>query len=1619
MAFSRVMDIIFIIHHLSFTAHHYIKVSVFDEIRRKIPEALRKERYRFQTRLRALEQNGHVVDVQKLSEEVSRSAELVEKRRASVPRMQYDQDLPVCQERERIAEAIRRHQVVVVCGETGSGKSTQLPKICLEMGFGVSGMIGHTQPRRIAASSITHRLQQEIPGGKGLVGYKIRFTDHTSPETCVKLMTDGILLAESQGDRNLDQYDVIIIDEAHERSLNIDFLIGILRRVVDRRNDLKVIITSATIDAQRFAEHFRTPAREVPVIEVSGRTYPVEVLYEPLVDEDEDDGGGHDADAVKYRDLRDADIHQGVVRAISRAAGMGQGDMLVFMPTERDIHEVVKMLHGEKQRRQGAIFTGGDVEVLPLYARLPASEQQRIFDPGPKRRIVIATNVAESSVTVPRIRYVIDTGTARISRYSARTKMQRLPVEPISQASADQRKGRCGRIGPGVCIRLYSEADFNRREKYTQPEIQRTNLASVILQTKVFRLGQIETFPFIDPPRKDAIRDGYKTLFEIGALTEAAGAGEVTELGRRLSRLPVDPRIGRMILESVEEAKNNGGTANPIQEVLVIAAALEIRDPRERPVEHQAAADTAHTAFLDARSDFVGLLRLWNFYHHLKATLSRNQLLKACRQNFLSWNRMREWTDMYHQFSELVQDMMRDAKFPAQLLRGDVTHLAVGDGVATNVAPEKYNAIHRAILSGMLANIGRKAESSKEYAVGGGGKCFLWPGSGVVKQCVSGPSVSSGNAADTTVPPPRGPKAGTRFFGRKLGADGTPMDSAPSFPNHKPQTTNPTASAAQRRPLPAWLVAAEMVETTKRYLRTVAEIDPEWAETLAPHLVSRTYSSPHWSKSNNAVMVYEKVTLFGLPIIPKRRVAYAKINPTDARELFLRHGLVEGLLTVKPLELPFYTQNRELLTRLEQLQAKLRRHDFIPGDWKLYDFYDSRLPMEVYDLPTLKKWLAHLKDGTAQGPDGRSGDATITGLNMTEADVLAETLDRGVLQLFPDTLPGISADASFYSLQETPETPAVTHLPAPVAKTAEPKDAAPTDTILGVFTLFGKKAELQRKPTPSPSKTPPTPAPKSLPPPPKTSSQKSPTPHPPHPIPAASAASAAFPLEYRFEPGTAEDGVTVQVTLETVNQVDPRRLAWGIPGLFEERIAALIKSLPKDQRRKLVPAPDTARLLREKIPFGRGDFLRVLAAELTRLAGEPIHPDDLKLDEIPAELQMNIRVVDREGKTLAENRSYDEILRAVGQRTAERFEAIHDSRWRRDGITAWDFGELPVQVTVRAENAGASQGKGQITAYPMLVDAGKSVNLRLANTLFHAESATRRAAIRLFRLAANKELLQQAAWLPGVGPMKSQAFSFISATGLPLESTLADALASAACTPEGISSLADLPSLLRNVPRDKAQFDKLCRDARSRVPLVVQDIGTPLAALWKAYQTAVSAFDSLCQKKGGVSPLIQTLKLGSATAQLPQNPKNTPTTTPPNPKPQSTNLRLQPTVDDISRQLARLMPADFLLTTSWQRLRHYPRYLHGIASRIETLKNANSGQHLALEAQRIDELESFWQRYETLRNDFHLRGLASPELDEFRWLLEEYRVSLFAQKLGTAVPVSAKRLERMWGEMQK
>ncbi|WP_282106504.1 MULTISPECIES: ATP-dependent RNA helicase HrpA [unclassified Crossiella] len=819
------------------------------ELHDRLPELMLRDQRRLRRRVenaRKLRDTGKRAAVTaELAAEIAAAEIRIENRRNARPKIRYPELLPVSQRKDEILAAIRDHQVVIVAGETGSGKTTQLPKICLELGRGVQGLIGHTQPRRLAARTVAERIAEELGTSLGeTVGYQVRFTDQSSTDTLVKLMTDGILLAEIQNDRTLSRYDTLIIDEAHERSLNVDFLLGYLAQLLPRRPDLKVIITSATIDPERFSRHFG----DAPIIEVSGRTYPVETRYRPIIDPDSE------------ADDTDRDQVTAISDAVDELLREGPGDILVFLSGEREIRDTADALEKRELR---------NTEVVPLYARLSAAEQHRVFQSHTGRRIVLATNVAETSLTVPGIKYVIDPGTARISRYSHRTKVQRLPIEPVSQASANQRKGRCGRVSEGICIRLYSEDDFEARPEFTDPEILRTNLASVILQMTSLGLGDLAAFPFIDPPDARNITAGVQLLQELGALDPEQDDHKkrLTPLGRKLSQLPVDPRLARMVL-----AADDLGC---VREVLVITAALSIQDPRERPVDKQQDADSKHARFSDPTSDFLAYLKLWDYLREQQQELSSNRFRKQCRAEYLNYLRVREWQDIHSQLRQVVKQL----------------------GITPNSNPAPEQQVHIALLSGLLSHIGLQEERKKEYLGARSARFAIFPGSALFKK------------------PPR------------------------------------------------WVMAAELVETSRLWGRIAARIEPEWVEPLAGHLVKRTHSEPHWEKKQGAVMAVERVTLYGIPLVVDRKVNYGRIDPDLSRELFIRHALVEGdwQTTHK-----FFHANRALLGEVEALEDRARRRDILVDDETLFAFYDERIGKEVVSGRHFDSWWKKTRRDTPE-----------------------------------------------------------------------------------------------------------------------------------------------------------------------------------------------------------------------------------------------------------------------------------------------------------------------------------------------------------------------------------------------------------------------------------------------------------------------------------------------------------------------------------------------------------------------------------------------------------------------------------------------------------------------------
>lgn len=1357
---------------------------------RRLAETMQSDRHRLRRKLRELRDAEKAKRpceslLKKLDEEFGRSIARRETRTASVPKIEFDSDLPILAKRAEIEAAIRDHQVVIVCGETGSGKSTQLPKLCLSLGRGVSGWIGHTQPRRVAARTIAARVAEELKTTLGTtVGFKVRFTDATQPNTLIKLMTDGVLLAETRSDRFLDQYDTIIVDEAHERSLNIDFLLGYLKRLLPKRPDLKVLITSATIDAARFAEHFGTSVAPAPILEVSGRMYPVEIRWQ-----DRRLGLCPDPDGRDGIPTYD-DPQRAILDAVDELAAENLWDMLIFQPTEWDIHETAKLLRGHCARRGWT----SDVEILPLYARLTLAEQQKVFEPrGGKRRIVIATNVAESSLTVPRILSVIDTGTARISRYSPRSKMQRLPIEAISQASANQRAGRCGRIAPGVCIRLFDEKDFATREKFTPPEIVRTNLASVILQTESLNLGRLEEFPFLEPPKPTAIRDGYRTLFELGAVNER---DQLTELGRKLAKLPVDPRIARIIVA--------GHSEGCLNDILIIAAALEAQDPRDRPLDKQQAADEKHKPFQHPDSDFLAYLKLWDFFHHLKETLSKSQVRKACLQNFLNFNRLREWADLHRQLVELVEENGMKAgkrrwkgEAPAEPIQNATPQLHRGSAGASPSRNEGATAIHRALLAGFLASIANRESESAEYSAAGGLKAVVWPGSGV--------------------------------FASK----------------------------------PKWIVAAELVETSKRYLRTVARIDPAWIEPLAEHLLTRTHSEPHWDRAAGSAMAFERVSLFGLTIVPRRRVRLGRIDPATARQLLVQHGLVERDWDCTA---PFFVHNAELIDELEAIRVKSRRADFLKGEDALLKFYEQRIPPDVVDGASLLKWCNSLnRKPQARAPSGSTATNSSSpsgthacGLRLNESQPLF--LSREDL---------LNPERATASLEDFPETLKLKHI--------------------------------------------------------------------------------QVPLEYKLEPGEADDGITINVPQEGLNQLDPQRLGWLVPGLLEEKVVALIKSLPKELRRLFVPVPETAKAVLKQIKFGEGNVNAAVAAVLTKLSGQRIDPSEIREDDLPPHLRINVKVHGANGKTLGTSRDLEQLRTQLGAKASASFSAIDHSQWNRDGLTDWDFDVLPPSVDL--EHGGL-----KLKGYPSLVDRGERVSLRLADSAEQAAFDTHLGLRRLFVISAAKELKKQVQHLPELGK-----WTLLTAT-LPDKGKLPQLLA------ELIAERALFGSSPVQSPRTKSQFQDRVRAAKLQIPAAVQDVIQLVGPLLAAYTDARRAVE------GCRLPFAQT------------------------------------TIADCREQLARLTEAGFLTATTWDWLQQFPRYFQGIALRIKKL--AAGGQ--ARDQRAMSDIEPRWRKLLARLDADQQVGRHEPHFATCRWMLEELRVSLFAQELRTAIPISPQRWDKQW-----
>jgi ATP-dependent helicase HrpA len=1327
--------------------------SALQRLHAGVAECLLRDRRVLRERLRRVEQllrQGRPASrlIDQITADVEQSRQRRRQRELARPLATFPTDLPVVARREEIARAISDNQVIVLCGETGSGKTTQLPKICLELGRGVDGMIGHTQPRRIAARSVAARIAQELNTNVGAaVGYKVRFGDRTNPDTFIKLMTDGILLAETQGDRWLEQYDTLIIDEAHERSLNIDFLLGYIKQLLPRRPDLKVIVTSATIDPQRFSNHFGA----APIIEVSGRTYPVELRYRPLKSDDPEE--------------EDREQTLGIIEALDELARHGPGDVLVFLSGEREIRETAEELR--KHHPPGT-------EILPLYARLSGDEQAKIFQPHTRRRIVLATNVAETSLTVPGIKYVIDPGAARISRYSPRTKVQRLPIEPVSRASADQRKGRCGRLSEGVCIRLYAQEDFEKRPLFTEPEILRTNLAAVILQMTALRLGDIDKFPFVEPPDKRLIRDGYLTLHELGAVDEE---NELTAIGRQLARLPVDPRLGRMILAAERE--------NCLSEVLIIASALSIQDPRERPMEMAEVADEAHEQFVDESSDFLGFLKMWDFFREKSKHLSKSQLRKQCKQQFLSYIRMREWHDVHQQLHALVTEM----------------------GWRLNRSAAHPDSIHRALLTGLLANVGNKTEKA-EYAGPRGAKFFLFPGSALFDQ------------------------------------------------------------------KPAWVMAAELVETTKLYARTVAKVTPQWIERAAAHLIKKTYTDPQWDARRADVIAGEKVTLRGLVIVPHRTVSYGPIDPRTSREVFIHHALVEGEYRTNG---EFFKHNQSLVSQVRLLEAKARRRDLLAEPQQRFAFYSARVPADVYNGILFERWRKQAeKENLRQ-------------LCMSISDAARPEATEVRPELFPDQ-----------------------------------------------FEISNLR----------------------------------------------------FALTYVYDAGRADDGVTATVPLALLNQVPPGPFEWLVPGMLEEKVTELIRSLPKAIRTKLVPAPEFAgKAIFALAPSpgtpgeGRGGgrpvgppfrtteasqitpppqpspgvpgegvrrtpFLETVAHQLGKLIGEVIPKAAFDVEQLPSYLRMNFRIVDEAGKTVAMGRDLQAIRSKLGIKARESFAALPPAEFTRDRLTHWDFGDLPERIEIHRDGATFS-------GFPALVDRGSSVALRVLDSREASKQANRGGVRRLFMLQLDQEMRQLARGLTGIEEMSRHY--------------------------KPLGTWPELKEQLLSAAVDRALYSEIDEIRTREMFITVADDG------WRRLSVTARELNDMAREI--------LARYGQIATALSRD-------FPP--------MLVEP-IREMRQQLTDLVGKHFLQATPPQWLGHLPRYLRAMSVRLEKLMNAG----LMRDRQVADEIRPLWQRYVDCRIAHRTKGIVDePQLQTLRWMIEELRVSLFAQELKTVAPVSVQRLSR-------
>ena len=1298
------------------------------DVEHLLDRALTRDAGRLRARLRGLERKRPASPdaLRKLTQEVAASVAQREARAALVPPITLDEALPITQRADAITRLIRAHQVLVIAGETGSGKTTQLPKLCLAAGRGVAGMIGCTQPRRLAARAMAHRVANELGGETGgVVGYEVRFAKQLGADTLVKFMTDGILLAEMAHDRWLSAYDTLIIDEAHERSLNIDFLLGYLKGLLRKRPDLKLIVTSATIDTARFAEHFDG----APVVTVEGRTYPVEIRYRPFGEEALPPSAGEGARGAEGGRVREVSLTDRIVAAIDDLTREDpQGDVLVFLPGEREIRDTHLALARRQYRH---------TEVLPLYARLSVKEQDRVFKPGPQRRIVLATNVAETSLTVPRIRWVVDSGDARVKRYSRRSQIERLHIEPVSQAAANQRAGRCGRVGPGICVRLYDEADFLSRAPYSDPEILRSALSDVILRMLDLGLGDVEAFPFIDPPDPRAVNDGWRRLAEIGAVDEAR---RLTSMGRQLARIPIDAQLARMLVEA--------RTLGVSDTVLPIVAFLGIQDPRERPADKQQQADTAHADFTDPQSDFIGVLNLWNAYRTAHEELTQSKLRDWCAKHFVSFMRMREWRELHRQLLLESGDREQGAGNRNIGLRE-----ASVPGSPLPVA-ELYEPIHLALLAGLPANVARKDEQ-RLYRGTRERKFKVFPGSALAK---------------------------------------------------KP---------------PAWLLVAQILDLGgKVWGMQCARIEPAWIERQAAHLLKRACSDPHWSRARGTVQAFEQVSLYGLILVERRAVTFAKQDPDAAHAIFLREALARCEIDCRA---DFVRANARVLDAAREIEAQQRREGLLKSDEDLAAFFAGKLPRDIVSSAALDAWYK------------RASAAERAALRWSLRDVL-ESGAHGDAGAFPDAL--------------------------------------------------------------------------------EVGDQR-------------------LRFEYRFVPGDEADGVTLHVPLPLLNAIPVARCEWLVPGLLQDKVAALIRSLPKAQRRSFVPAPEFARAFVEAEAPRDAPLVDALSGFLTRVTGVVVAAAAFDLRALPVHLLMRFDLRDERGHSLAQDRDLEALRERFGSRARKAFSRHADAAVTREEVRDWDFDAIPEVTRARAGMA----------AYPALVDLGEVVALRVFENADEAADAHRAGIERLLRIALAAEFKRARKQLP-LKPKLAVAFA---------PHGRADALREDIV--EG--AFADVLREHDLHVRDRAAWQAL-RSAVSR-------------ALFGAAMERLTLAEPILTALADLQPLLKPAIKGHAQASY----------------------------ADLRGQLEALLAPGFLRELPRARLAHLPRYLQAMRLRAEKLRSDPARDH-----SRMQQVQPYWRAV----LDARASGDDSVALETLRWLVEEWRVSVFAQELKAAEPVSGKRM---------